>query len=743
MHIRVSRHRRNGKSYDYAQLVESYRRPSDGVPAHRVIATLGPPDSVEVQNFRAALEASRAGKRVTVIAQARASAARPPKPTANLRYLDLAVLLELWREWGLDEMLDELMPRGESRLRPASVVAALVLQRCADPGSKLYASRWLPRTALPELLDLAPDGFNNTRLHRVLDELDAVAGPLMAKLPKRYQERDGAFASLFMDVTDTWFVGDGPPLAARGKTKEGLIERKVGIVLLCNEHGLPLRWETIPGAQADSVAMSQLLRSAAGLSWASEAPLVCDRAMGKTAIIREMLQTELRFVTALTTTEFDAYAPALPHAALAALDVHDEAAHAQQVEQAAQRVEAAGMSKLHDDLFVLDLGIVERAEADGQRPVPSASSVASVEAMRLCRAIGEAVEQGRFASHAAAGRSLGVAKRLTSKYLSLRRLSEQQQRDVLEGKAAHCTLAALIAVAAIEDVDERQKAFERSIASHGAVRKPKTSSTIAPTDIKAQTPIRVRVAAYFNPERFVHQRLEARRQLTLIETFVTELRDKIAAAPGRYKVPSVAAAIDRELRAKSLLEAFSVTVSPPQEGRGIDVQVKLDATEWARRRRYDGFTVLVAHPALTHDAADLCRLYRAKDAVEKDFQVIKSVMELRPVWHQTDAKVRAHVTLCMLALLLERTLSRRLKPVGKSTEAALESLATCHLNHYAATAGAGLYSVTHVDPTQRALLKALRLLHLADDDALAEKIHPRQAVVSTPRHESSVKHAAL
>jgi hypothetical protein len=740
MHIRISRHRRNGKSYDYAQLVESYRRPSDGVPAHRVIATLGPPDSVEVQNFRAALEASRAGKRVAVIAQARPTA-RPPKPTANLRYLDLAVLLELWREWGLDAMLDELMPQGESRLRPASVVAALVLQRCADPGSKLYASRWLPRTALPELLDLAPDGFNNTRLHRVLDELDAVTRPLMAKLPKCYQESDGTFASLFIDVTDTWFVGDGPPLAARGKTKEGLIERKVGIVLLCNEHGFPLRWETIPGTQADNVAMSQMLRSAAGLSWAAEAPLVCDRAMGKTAIIREMLQTELRFVTALTTTEFDAYAPALPHAALATLDVHDEVAHAEQVEQAAQRVQAAGMSKLRDDLFVLDLGIVERAEADGQRPMVSDTSAAS-EAMRLCRAIGEAVEQGRFASDAAAGRSFGIAKRLTGKYLSLRRLSEQQQRDVLEGKAAHCTLTALIAVAAIEDVDEQQKAFERLIAAHGAVRKPKTSAATAQTNIKAQTPIRVRVAAYFNPELFVHQRLEAQRQLTLIETFVTQLRDKIAAAPGRYKVPSVAAAIDRELRAKSLLEAFSVTVSPPQEGRGIDVQVKLDAAEWARRRRYDGFTVLVAHPALTHDAADLCRLYRAKDAVEKDFQVIKSVVELRPVWHQTDAKVRAHVTLCMLALLLERTLSRRLRPAGKSAEAALESLATCHLNHYAATDGAGLYSVTHVDPTQRALLKALRLLHLADDDALAEKIHPRQAVVSTPRSDSSGKQAA-
>lgn len=740
MHIRVSRHRRNGKSYDYAQLVESYRRPSDGTPAHRVIATLGAPGSLEVENFRAALEAVRAGKRVAVVRQAR-TATRPPKPTANLQYLELAVLLELWREWGLDTMLDELMPRGEAWLRPASVVAALVLQRCADPGSKLYASRWLPRTALPELLRLAPEGFNNTRVHRVLDDLDSATRSLMAQLPKRYEQSDGAFASLFMDVTDTWFVGHGPELAAHGKTKEGLIRRKIGIVLLCNEHGLPLRWETISGTQADNVAMTQMLRSVADLSWASQAPLVCDRAMGKTATIREMLQTNLRFVTAVTVTEFDAYAKTLPHAALAVLDLRDEAAVEQHVVEAAKRVEAAGMTKLEEDLFMLDFGVVERSDVGAERTVASGTEPASVEAMRLCREIEQAVKQGRFASDSAAGRAFGIAKRLTSKYRSLGRLSEQQQRDVLDGKAAHCTLAALIAVAAISDADERQKAFELLLATPGPVRGTSRSQASSKRDVKdAQAPIRVRVAAYFNPDRFVHERLAARRQLAKIETFVGKLRAKIAAAPGRYKVSSVAAAIDRELRDNALLEAFSVSVSPATKGSGIDVQVALDTAEWARRRRYDGFTVIVAHPALTQSAADLCRLYRAKDAVEKDFQVIKGVVELRPVWHQTDAKVRAHVTLCMLALLLERTLRRRLQARGTTAEAALESLATCHLNYYAPTEGPGLYSVTQLDAEQRGILKALRLLHLADDDSLANKIHPREAVVSTDTRDGMGKH---
>ena len=48
-------------------------------------------------------------------------------------------------------------------------------------------------------------------------------------------ERHGPFATLFLDITDTWFVGDGPELAKRGKVKEGMVRHKIGIVLLWND----------------------------------------------------------------------------------------------------------------------------------------------------------------------------------------------------------------------------------------------------------------------------------------------------------------------------------------------------------------------------------------------------------------------------------------------------------------------------------------------------------------------------
>jgi hypothetical protein len=242
MHLRASRVTRNGKTYEYHQLVESYRR-ADGMPATRVVANLGHLSPVQLDNIKLAIAASRDGKRLALPAPAsrRTNCAEPEivKPTSSLRYLDVAVLLELWRSWGLGELLDELMGCGKTAVSAAGIVAALTIQRCVAPRSKLYAQRWLPRTALPQLTGIAPEQFNNTRLHRVLEHLDRVTDELMTRLPRMVVQSNGAFAALFMDVTDTWFVGHGSELAEPAKTKEGIYAHKIGIVLLCNEQAQP------------------------------------------------------------------------------------------------------------------------------------------------------------------------------------------------------------------------------------------------------------------------------------------------------------------------------------------------------------------------------------------------------------------------------------------------------------------------------------------------------------------------
>lgn len=64
------------------------------------------------------------------------------------------------------------------------------------------------------------------------------------------------------------------------------------------------------------------------------------------------------------------------------------------------------------------------------------------------------------------------------------------------------------------------------------------------------------------------------------------------------------------------------------------------------------------------DAAATVRAYKSLAGVERAFRSLKSVdLELRPVFHWTAPRVRAHVLLCMLAYYLEWHMRRSLAPL--------------------------------------------------------------------------------
>jgi Transposase DDE domain len=79
----------------------------------------------------------------------------------------------------------------------------------------------------------------------------------------------------------------------------------------------------------------------------------------------------------------------------------------------------------------------------------------------------------------------------------------------------------------------------------------------------------------------------------------------------------------------------------------------------------DGIYVVRTNlPAAQSDAAATVRAYKSLAGVEHAFRSMKTVdLELRPVFHWTAPRVRAHVLLCMLAYYLEWHMRRRLAPI--------------------------------------------------------------------------------
>jgi hypothetical protein len=71
-------------------------------------------------------------------------------------------------------------------------------------------------------------------------------------------------------------------------------------------------------------------------------------------------------------------------------------------------------------------------------------------------------------------------------------------------------------------------------------------------------------------------------------------------------------------------------------------------------------------------------MYMQLNDAEAAFRTLKQDLSIRPIYHQLDSRVRAHVLVCFLAYVLYRTLDRMAKEKGLATTArrVLASLAT-------------------------------------------------------------------
>lgn len=161
------------------------------------------------------------------------------------------------------------------------------------------------------------------------------------------------FVALFLDATDTWFEGRGAPMAQKGRDKEGIYRRRIGLALLCDPRGYPIRWKTLPGRYHEFVVMEDMCGQLAKEAWVGTSPVVMDRAMGRAGNVEFLVESGLRFLTALALDEFTQYSARIPQ-----VDVHGDATEASLVAWAFRN----GFTRVRADRFVLDLGVIDKGK---------------------------------------------------------------------------------------------------------------------------------------------------------------------------------------------------------------------------------------------------------------------------------------------------------------------------------------------------------------------------------------------
>lgn len=83
----------------------------------------------------------------------------------------------------------------------------------------------------------------------------------------------------------------------------------------------------------------------------------------------------------------------------------------------------------------------------------------------------------------------------------------------------------------------------------------------------------------------------------------------------------------------------------------------------AREKAYEGKYVIQTEEQHL-SAVEVVATYKELNEVERGFAHLKEVLEVRPVYHQKDDRVRAHVFVAALAFLLDRALEKKLAVSG-------------------------------------------------------------------------------
>jgi hypothetical protein len=206
--------------------------------------------------------------------------------------------------------------------------------------------------------------------------------------------------------------------------------------------------------------------------------------------------------------------------------------------------------------------------------------------------------------------------------------------------------------------------------------------------------LRVKEVRIAEDERFVicHNPEGAERDAAIRARMITQLKELIDGTD----------ALARDKRA----ELRGVISTKPGLNRYLRVTagglLRVDASKAKAEENLDGkYLLRTSDPAMT--AEDIALGYKQLLEVERGWRDLKQVIDLRPVYHRKEERIRAHVILCWLALLLARVAENA---TGNTWPELRRQLSRIAVGTFTGPAGTFRQS-TEISPAQATILEQL------------------------------------
>src|SRR5208337_4622268 len=216
----------------------------------------------------------------------------------------------------------------------------------------------------------------------------------------------------------------------------------------------------------------------------------------------------------------------------------------------------------------------------------------------------------------------------------------------------------------------------------------------------------MRVIIVDSDERRGYEQAMRQKSMERTRQALEKLRERVAS--GKLKQPEkIGAAVERLLQRNHGYRYYSWNIH--QGGfRYFENEESLGSEKGIEGK----YVIATSESGLS--VLDVVAIYKDLSDLERGFRQLKDVLAMRPIYHQVEQRVKAHIFVAAMALLVQRLLSRRLEEEGInfSAERAMEALETVRLVTFRLGSREERRGVSGGCPDARRVLKALKLAEL-------------------------------
>ena len=277
MFPRISRSTKKSGTYEYLVISESVRVKGKGSTT-RDIAKLG-----NIKKFNSNDIDNIIDGLIRIFKSEKYALSDQVQILETLEHGSIIFWQKLWNKMRISESITKLIKSKNKRIEidVAKYVEMMVINRCADPLSKLETTRWIDRTCYKVMKGYNDLNLNVEYFYRSMDYLLSIKDDLELALYQRLKNLFSINVKLtFYDITSTFFHTESCPISKKGYSRDHRQDKEqIVIGVVTSWEGYPIKHYVFEGNTKDEKTVIEVVKQLKNEFNIEETTFVGDRGM--------------------------------------------------------------------------------------------------------------------------------------------------------------------------------------------------------------------------------------------------------------------------------------------------------------------------------------------------------------------------------------------------------------------------------------------------------------------------------